>query len=143
MRVSKFRILFDSFFDTFFDENLVLERSWAVLGWSWAILGGLGAVLGRSWAILGRSWAVLGRSWGDLGRSWGGPGGSWGAPEASWRPKRVPKGSQNRPKIDQKSIPKSIQKSSRIRDGQNRSGATPADVSEGSEAQRTLDPATP
>ena len=66
MRVSKFRILFDSFFDTFFDENLVLERSWAVLGWSWAILGGLGAVLGRSWAILGRSWAVLGRSWGRI-----------------------------------------------------------------------------
>ena len=109
---------------------------WSIVkltGTFFAIWGGLGALLGRSWALFGPLGALL-RPLGEvLGALLGALWASWGAPEASWEPKRVPKGSQNRPKIDQKIDPKIDPKSSRIRDGQNRSGATPADVSEGSE----------
>ena len=100
--------------------------------------GSVGRRLGHLGAILERS--CLGRPWGDLGWSWGGLwevlgrlgevlGGSWG-----------PLG---RSKIDQKSDPKIDPKSSRIRIGQKRSGATPVMVSEVSEAHRNSDPGAP
>ena len=77
-------------------------------------MGPLGALLDPLGALLARSGGLLGRSWGLL--------------EAS--------------KIDQKIDPKIDPKSSRIREGQNRSGATPADVSELDRAQRDPDDAT-
>ena len=92
-----------------------------VLGDLGAILGGLGAVFGRSWAVLGGLGALLGRSWGALGGPWGDFG---------------------RSKIDQKIVPKIDPKSSRIRIGQNRFGATPVVVSELDQPQRTLDDIT-
>ena len=92
-----------------------------VLGDLEVILGGLGAVFGRSWEVLGGLGALLGRSWGALGGSWSDSG---------------------RSKIDPKIVPKIDPKSSRIRDGQNRSGATPVVVSEVSGAHRELNPIT-
>ena len=83
-----------------------LEASWTSLG---PVLGHLGALLGPLGALLDPLGALLARSGGLLGRS-------WGLLEAS--------------KIDQKIGPKIEPKSSRIREGQNRSGATPAEVSE-------------
>ena len=71
-------------------------------------------VLGGLGAVLGRSGALLGGSWGDFGRS------------------------KIAPKID----PKLDSKTSRIRIGQNRSGATPVVVSELDQAQRELDETT-
>ena len=93
----------------------VFGRSWGVLRRPWHALGVSGAHVECFGGLLGRSWTLLGRSWGLL--------------EAS----------QIDPKIDQKIDPKS----SRIRDGPNRSGPTPADVSEGSERYRDLDPLSP
>ena len=107
-------MLFDSFFDTFFDENFVLERSWAVLGWSWAIFGDLGWSWGGLWGVLGRLGAVLGGSWGLLGRS----------------------------KIDQKIDPKIDPKSSRIATEKNGPNTTPVDVSELDRGRRKPDEST-
>ena len=92
-----------------------------VLGDLAVILGGLGAVFRRSWEVPGGLGALLGRSWDTLGGSWGAFG---------------------RSKIDPKIEPKIDRKSSRIRDGQNRSGATPVVVSEVSGAHRKLHPAS-
>ena len=86
-----------------------LEAPWGALEASWTSLG---PVLGHLGALLDPLGALLGRSGGLLGRSWDLLEGS---------------------KIDQKIDPKIDPKSSRIREGQNRSGATPAEVSEGSE----------
>ena len=86
-----------------------------VLGDLGAILGGLGAVFGRPWGVLGCSWGVLEHLGAALGSSWGPLG---------------------RSKIDQKSDPKIDPKSSRIRIGPKRSGATPVDVSEVDQPQR-------
>ena len=83
-----------------------LEASWTSLG---PVLGHLGALLGPLGALLDPLGALLARSGGLLGRS-------WGLLEAS--------------KIDQKSGPKIEPKWGRIRLCQNRSGATPAEVSE-------------
>ena len=84
----------------------LLVPSWAHLG---AILGRLGRVLVCLGAVLGPSWRRLGASWGQLG---------------------LPKTSQNRSKIDQKSIKKSMPK--RVRLGRpSRSifnGKTPAKI---------------
>ena len=125
-------MLFDSFFDTIFHQNPVLEAlgvvlmcSWTILGRSWAVLELLDVVLGLSWAVLGRSWAVLEPLGAPLGHSWAVLGHSWSLLDRS--------------KIDQKVDPKIDPKSSRIRDGQNRSGATPVDVSELDKPQRTSD----
>ena len=93
-----------------------LEAPWGALEASWTSLG---PVLGHLGALLDPLGALLGRSGGLLGRSWDLLEGS---------------------KIDQKIDPKIDPKSNRIRKGQNRSGATPAEVSEGSERRRTLDP---
>ena len=82
---------------------------WPVLRHLEALLGPLGTLLDPLGALLDPLGALLGRSGGLLGRS-------WGLLEAS--------------KIDQKIDPKIEPKSSRIREGQNRSGATPAEVSE-------------
>ena len=89
-----------------------------VLGDLGAILGGLGAVFGRSWEVLGGLGPLLGRSWGllgDFGRS----------------------------EIDPKIVAKIDPKSSRIRDGQNRSGATPVMVSKVSGPYRASHPTSP
>ena len=88
-----------------------------VLGDLGVIFGDLGAVFGRSWEVLDGLGVLLGRSWGALGGSWGDFG----------RSKIVPK-------IDAKIDPKS----SRIRIGQKRSGATPVMVSEVSAPHRAL-----
>ena len=93
-----------------------LEASWTCLG---PVLGHLGALLGPLGALLDPLGALLARSGGLLGRS-------WGLLEAS--------------KIDQKIDPKMEPKWSRIREGQNRSGATPAEVSESSARHRKQDP---
>ena len=106
--------------------------SWGCLGGSWgglgvvlgdlgAILGGLGAAFGRSWAVLGG----LGALWDDLRALLGALGRLWEV--------------QNRSKIDSKIDPKS----SRIRIGQTRSGATPVVVSDVSAPHRNADPITP
>ena len=116
-----------SFFRLVVDRKVEGPRpSWGALWASWdclwpvlrhleALLGPLGALLDPLGALLGPLGALLGRSGGLLGRSWDLLEGS---------------------KIDQKIDPKIDPKSSRIREGQNRSGATPADVSEGSELHR-------
>ena len=113
-----------------------MERSWVDLGWCWGglwgVLGRLGAVLGSLEVALGDPGVVLGGLGADFGRSWAVLGGlgellgrSWGALGGSW-------GDFGRSKIDPKIVPKIDPKSSRIRDGQNRSGATPVVVSEAS-----------
>ena len=79
-----------------------------------ALLVPLGALLEPLGALLARSGGLLGRSWGLL--------------EAS--------------KIDQKIDPKMEPKWSRIREGQNRSGATPAEVSEPEAPYRTSEKVT-
>ena len=95
-----------------------------------APLGGLGAILGGLEAVLGTLGAILG----DLGAVLGGHRAiqkSIRNRAGSRRKKnalelRLPRFQSIDPKIDPKIIPKS----SRIRDRQNRSGATPAEVSE-------------
>ena len=72
------------------------------------------AAPGPSWGAPGPLLAALGGSWASLGRSW-----------------RL----LGRPKLDQKNHPKTDPKTSRIRHGQMRSGATPAEVSEPEEPQ--------
>ena len=76
-------------------------------------------VLDRSWTLLGSLGVVLGGSWGDLGGS---------------------RGTLGRSKIDQKIDPKIDPKSSRIREGQNRSGLMFLDVPWLSESHRKPDP---
>ena len=93
-----------------------LDASWTSLG---PVLGHLGALLGPLGALLGPLGALLARSGGLLGRS-------WDLLAAS--------------KIDQKNDPKIEPKSNRIREGQNRSGATPVVVSESSGGRRKQDP---
>ena len=103
-----------------------LEASWGALQASWTslgpVLGHLGTLLGPLGALLDPFGALLARSGGLLGRS-------WDLLEAS--------------KTDVKIDPKMEPKSSRIREGQNRSGATPAEVSESSGGRRKRDPPGP
>ena len=104
-------------------EHLLLDAfsqsknwSWGLSGRSWTLWASLGLVLGGSWAVSGQSWELLGTSWGAPGLSRAVLGGSWGG--------------LGRSEIDQKSVRKSTPKSNGIREGQNRSGATPVVVSE-------------
>ena len=85
---------------------------------SWVVLSGLGGLLGPSWAFLGWSWEA--------------PGAPWEAPGA-------PRGD---PKSIKKVDPKLVSKTGRIAMEKNRSGATPADVSELDQPQRKSDNVT-
>ena len=93
----------------------ILRGLGALLGALGAILSGLGVLLAALGAILRGLGRLLGRSWADFGRS----------------------------KIEPKIDPKIDTKSSRIRIGQKRSGATLVMVSEPEEAQANSGQAAP
>ena len=132
--------------------RLLLGPSWVALGRSCVVFANFLVVLGLSWLLLGRSWPLLGLSWGSLGRTWAALGRSWdslgpllGVSCASWVPPGAPWCALGRSKMRQKIDPKTAPKSNRIRIGQNRSGATPVDVSEPrglTGTQRDPDPAS-
>ena len=108
-----------------------LFRSQTGLGASWngvgGLLGALGGVFGLFWHLLGRSWELLGWSWVVLGGSWTLLASFWTAPGASWE---APGAIQNRSKNRSENRSENRVGSGTARIGD---GATPADVSEGSE----------
>ena len=143
-----------------------MGSSWTLVGRSWILLGSPGKLLGRPGEVLGGSWGLLGRSKIDQkidskidpksSRIWIAQKRS-GATPAEVSEHRSQNRSENRSEIESdpgppKSLwsyacrgfreidPKIGPKSSRIRDRQKRSGATPADVSALSETQRESDP---
>ena len=71
----QFRNIFDTFFDTFFNQKCVLGLLGVPSKPSWAVLGG-------PWGTFGPSWAVLGDSGGSPGVPWEAPGAPWGDPKS-------------------------------------------------------------